>query len=124
MSMAVLEQDNEVEGRRLEGEVIAAGPQLFDKLRELTRNGYLPDASAPAGEGMLLRHVTGPDLILQPDGTIDLPLSQLPKKGPAEPAAPAPQRRMAWLRTLMILIVAATFWFLSVGITVGILEGM
>lgn len=124
MSMVVLEQDSEAEGRRLEGEVIAAGPQLFDKLRELTRNGYLPDASASAGEGMLLRHDTAPDLILLPDGTIDLPLTQFPKNGPAEPLEPAPQRRMAWFRTLAILILAATFWFLSVAITAGILEGM
>lgn len=121
--MAVLKQDNEVEGRRLEGEVLTAAPQLFDKLRELTRNGYLPDASVPASsEGILLRHATGPDLILQPDGTIDLPLTQLARNMPREAAAPP--RRMAWLRTLVILIVAATFWFLSVGITVGILEGM
>ena len=119
MAMAVLKQDNDKVGHVLTGEAL-----VFDKLRELTRNGYLPDASAPtSGDGILLRHATGPDLILQPDGTIDLPITQAAKsaaQGPAE----APPRRLAWLRTLVIVILAATFWFLSVAFTVSILEGM
>ena len=120
MAMAVLKQDNDVQGQVLTGEAF-----VFDKLRELTRNGYLPDAEAPAsGHGILLRHSTGPDLILQPDGTIDLPITQTTKSAPALAEASAPPRRLAWLRTLMIVILAATFWFLSVAFTATIFEGM
>ncbi len=116
MGMAMFRQDEERETRALAGEAL-----VFDKLRELTRNGYLPDASVPAeGSGILLRHATGPDLILQPDGSIDLPVGQSPKV--AAPETPARAPRMSKLRTLMILILAATFWFLSLAFTATILE--
>jgi hypothetical protein len=87
----------------------------------------LPDSEAPeSSEGILLRHPSGPDLILQPDGSIDLPLRQAAKAEPTVTEVPAetPKPRMAWLRTLMIVILAATFWFLSVAFTATILEGM
>ena len=118
MGMAMLRQDEEREGRALTGEAL-----VCDKLRELTRNGYLPDLSTPAtGSGILLRHATGPDLVLQPDGSIDLPIGQSPKVDVALPETPAKAPRMSKLRTLMILILAATFWFLSLAITSTILE--
>ena len=117
MGMAMLRQDDDQEIHRLAGEAL-----IFDKLRELTRSGYLPDAeSSDQGAGILLRHATGPDLILQPDGSIDLPLGQAAR--PAVPAPVAPPR-MAKLRTLMIVIMATTFWFLSLAFTASILEGM
>ena len=34
----------------------AGEPQVFDKLRALARNGYVPDPEAAEGGGMLLRH--------------------------------------------------------------------
>ena len=113
MGMAIRAANND--HRALTGE-----PQLLDKLKELARNGYVPDASDDGSAGILLRHPTGPDLILQPDGTIDLPVVQRAKS--PVPAASAP--RMFKLRTLMIVVMAALFWFFSVAITASILEGM
>ena len=117
MGMTALRQEGEQEPRQLVGEA-----QTFDKLRELTRNGYVPDATAdPSGKGILLRHESAPDLILRPDGTIELPIGQSEKK--AAPVAPAP-RRMAKLRTLAIIIFAVIFWFFSAFVTALIIEGM
>lgn len=117
MGSAILNEDGEQEGGRLAGEA-----QLFGKLRELTRNGYFPDSNGgPATAGILLRHATAPDLILQPDGTIDLPVGQSAKPGAPEPAAP---QRMSKLRTLVIVFLAAGLWFLSVALTASMLEGM
>ncbi|HET9427294.1 MAG TPA: hypothetical protein VFO69_02950 [Allosphingosinicella sp.] len=117
MGSAMLRQDHERETRPSTGEAV-----VFDKLRELTRSGYVPDMSSPtAGAGILLRHAAAPDLILQPDGSIDLPLDQAAK--PAAHIAAKPPR-MAKLRTLMIVVLAVCLWFLSVVITVSILEGM
>ena len=117
MGSAMLRQDGERDTRPSTGEAL-----VFDKLRELTRSGYLPVTASPtAGAGILLRHASAPDLILQPDGSIDLPLGQAAK--PAAQIAAKPPR-MAKLRSLMILVLAVGLWFLSVVITVSILEGM
>ena len=62
-------------------------PQVFEKLRELARNGYVPDAEPGPEGGMLLRHDNAPDLILHADGRIELPVGQRPKPI----AAPAPR---------------------------------
>jgi hypothetical protein len=119
MGMAMLRKEEE--GR--EGSGPAGEALVFDKLRELTRNGYVPDSASPSKRsGILLRHPTGPDLILQADGSIDLPLGQTAKSAVAPSDSAAARPRMSKLRTLMILILAATFWFLSVAITATILE--
>lgn len=116
MGMAMLR--NEEEGR--EGASPAGEALVFDKLRELTRNGYVPNSSAPTtGSGILLRHESAPDLILQPDGSIDLPLGQNMK-----PVTSAVRPRMAKLRILTITALAIGLWFLSVAFTASILEGM
>ena len=126
MGSAILRQDEAQAGRKLTGEVLTPGHGAFDKLRELTRNGYLPDADPAEGGGILLRHSSAPDLVLRPDGSIDLPLGQRAKTD-LPPAAEAPAvvepPRMAKLRILVIVILAVTFWFLSVAITAGLLEG-
>jgi hypothetical protein len=117
MGMAMLRKEED--GR--EGSGPACDVPVFDKLRELTRNGYVPDPAQPlAGTGILLRHESAPNLILQPDGSIDLPLGQEAK--PVSAAVVRP--RMAKLRILTIAVLAVGFWFLSVAITASILEGM
>ena len=116
MGMAMLRKEEE--GR--EGSSLAAEALVFDKLRELTRNGYVPNSSAPTtSSGILLRHESAPDLILQPDGSIDLPLGQRTK-----PVIAAVRPRMAKLRILTITVLAVGLWFLSVAITASLLEGM
>lgn len=82
----------------------------FAKLQELTRQGYLPDA-APHGDGILFRHPSAPDLVLRPDGSIDLPVAQgvKGKRGKAKKI----RRQISWRRTFLFLIV------LMVGICVG-----
>ena len=114
MGMAIPAADND--HRAMTGEA-----QTFEKLKELARSGYVPDGAADGKGGLLLRHPSGPDLILQPDGTIDLPTVQSPKR-PVLVASPSP--RMSKLRTLAIVVMAALFWFFSVAVTVTILEGM
>jgi hypothetical protein len=82
----------------------------FEKLQELTRHGYLPDPT-PHGDGILLRHPAGPDLVLRPDGTIDLPTGQSAGK-----AASVPSRfnkRISWQRTFLFMLI------LMIGIFAG-----
>lgn len=109
--------------RRAEPNVLGE-PQIFEKLRELARNGYVPDPEPGPQGGMLLRHDNAPDLILHADGRIDLPLAQRPRPAAAEPAPPPSpaRRRMAKRRTLLIVLLAAAFWFLSVVLTVSIIS--
>ncbi|HEX9964906.1 MAG TPA: hypothetical protein VGB04_07965 [Allosphingosinicella sp.] len=74
-------------------------PRVFDKLRELVRSGYALDPDPGPGGGMLLRHDSAPDLILHPDGRIDLPLAQRPKhSAPLSPPL-AGKRHMSKRRT-------------------------
>ncbi len=82
----------------------------FAKLQELTRHGYLPDAT-PHGDGILLRHPSAPDLVLRADGSIELPVAQGTKGKPARAARI--RRQISWRRTFLFLIV------LMVGICVG-----
>ena len=128
MGMAVLRSEGGPETRSLAGEMLQAEPPVFDKLRELVRQGYVPDCALPAqGEGLLLLHPSGPTLVLRPDGSIDLPVTQgSPSKSRVEKAGPAPAqpRRMAWLRTVGIVFIFATLWLISVAFTSTILEGM
>lgn len=102
-------------------------PQLFEKLRELTLNGYIPDAEPGPGGAMLLRHDNAPDLLLHPDGRIDLPVGRRPRGAGALPApaptAPGRDRGLSKRRTLLIVLLAVAFWFLSLALTSSILHG-
>ena len=93
-------------------------PEAFDRLKELVANGYVADPGAPDEAGLLLRHRSAPDLILFPDGRIEVPIGQ-PAKG---------VRRhfnwRGWLKLFALLAIGAIFWLVSVGVSVGILEGM
>ncbi len=72
----------------------------FDKLQQLASQGYVTDPT-PRGDGILLRHPSGPDLVLRPDGSIDLPLEQSTRRRPAG------TRKISWRRSILFLIVLA-----------------
>lgn len=96
----------------------------FGKLRELTRNGYAPvPEEARIDGGILLRHESGPDLVLHADGRLDLPAEQGAKRTKAATKA-AKEKRVYWLRTLFVVAMIVTVWFLSLALTAGILESM
>ena len=96
----------------------------FGKLRELTRSGYAPVSDdARADGGILLRHESGPDLVLHADGLLDLPTEQGARKAKAETRA-AKEKRIYWLRTLFVVAMIVTVWFLSLALTAGLLESM
>jgi hypothetical protein len=99
-----------------------AAPAVFDKLRELTRNGYVPDPGGEDGSGgILLRHDSAPALILKPDGTLDLPSGQAIKHAPV--AAPsAKEKRIYWRRTLVVVILTVAVWFLSLALAASFIE--
>ena len=101
-----------------------AVPAVFDKLRELTRNGYVPDPGGEAGSGgILLRHDSAPDLILKPDGSLDLPSGQAIKRAPA--AAPSPkEKRIYWRRTFLVVILTVAVWFLSLALAATFIEAI
>jgi hypothetical protein len=105
----------------------AGEPQIFEKLRELARNGYVPDPQPEAGGGILLRHDNGPDLVLRADGRIDLPVGQRARPAApvhaSSPAAVSEVHRMSKRRTLLIVLLAAVFWFMSLALTSSIISG-
>lgn len=97
---------------------VRAEAEAFDRLKELVANGYVPDAGAPGEAGILLRHRSAPDLVLHADGRIEVPIGQ-----PAKDVRPMFNWR-GWLRLFALLAIGAIFWLVSVGVSVGILEGM
>ena len=111
------------ERSRTEPEAVnAPAPTAFEQLRALVRNGYAPDGEQEAGSAILMRHAQAPDLLLHPDGRIELPARQKPK---LEASVVAPARpRMSKRRTFVIVVMAAIFWFFSAYFTAVILEGM
>ncbi len=96
----------------------AAGLEPFDQLKELLANGYVPDSGAPGESSLLLRHKSAPDLLLHADGRIEVPIGQ-----PAKGARPLFNWR-GWLKLIALLTIGAIFWLVSVGVSIGILEGM
>ena len=97
---------NEVESKPQD---VVAGSAAFEKLRELTRNGYvsLPEDRHSDGS-VLLRHDTAPDLLLRPDGAIEVPLGQ-----PAKPRM-KPRWPLSFWQTAFVLVVGiAGTWFLT-----------
>ncbi len=103
---------------------VSGRPATFDKLRKLTRHGYVPDPSpSPSMTGILLRHSSAPDLVLHADGRIELPPAQREKKSAPEPKA-ASRDRISWRRTIFVTVVVAGLWLLSVLFGLFILSGM
>ena len=99
-------------------------PAVFDKLRELTRNGYVPDAEADLPSGaILLRHDSAPDLILKSDGSLDLPVGQAakPRAAPVETRA---EKRIYWRRTFMVVVLTIAVWFASLAVAAGFVSMM
>jgi len=97
-------------------------PAVFEKLRELTRSGYVPDAEADiAAGGLLLRHDSAPDLILKSDGSLDLPISQAAR--PRTPAGESfAEKRIYWRRTFIVVVLTIAVWFLSLAIAASFIE--
>ena len=115
--MAVVSEEGGIGIRPLRAEGTGAETLLFDKFRELTRNGYVPDPAAEdAGAAIVLRHASAPDLLLRPDGSIDVPTGQALK------TQPEAQPRMSKMRTLIVVLLAAGLWFLSLAITATFME--
>lgn len=94
-----------------------------DSLRELVRSGYAVDPEGE-GEGLLLRHKVGPDLILHDDGMLSLAVSQPKKKSKGWRAkrGDAP-RRIYWRRTFAVAFVGTVAWSMSVLLGVALLSG-
>ena len=110
----VLERDD----RR--GELVGE-PALFEKLRELTRHGYVPDAGDAPETGILLRHDNAPALILKPDGSIELPASQPPRREKVT-AEPVQDKRIYWRRTFFVVVLTIGVWFLSLAIAATVIN--
>jgi hypothetical protein len=103
---------------------LAGEPAVFEKMRELTRGGYVPDADAdPASTGILMRHETAPDLILNPDGSIDLPTGTR-KKRRFRAVEPAREKRIYWRRTFLVVVITIGVWFLSLAVTAAFIGEM
>jgi hypothetical protein len=98
----------------------ASEPHCIDTLRELTRHGYVPDPASPeTGGSILLRHPSGPDLMLRGNGTFELPPRQLQKSAAA---APAGFRRPAWRIGLLIVLALAVYTFVSLALVSTIIS--
>lgn len=97
----------------------AADPTVFEKLRELTRNGYVPDAGHDdESGGILFRHDSAPDLVLHADGRIDLAAGR-PRPRPAAKG----ERRVSWRRTFVVMLTVAV-WILSLAVAASFIEFM
>jgi len=95
--------------------------RTFDVLRELTRNGYVPDTSDIETGGIMLRHDRAPDLVLHADGRIEVPIGQR-KKLAMSRLMPNVRTGMSWRRTALIVVLIALVWFFSVFLTASFME--
>lgn len=94
----------------------------FRALQELTRHGYMPDGDATvAGEGLLMRHPSAPDLVLRPNGSIEVPSGQSLKHSAIERGEPV-QRKRRWGRMLLILMAVTAYTMLAFVMMMIILE--
>ena len=92
-------------------------PAVFEKMRQLTRGGYVPDPDVDeASAGILMRHETAPNLILNPDGSIDLPTGSRNKRR-FRAVEPAREKRIYWRRTFLVVVIAIGVWFMSLAVT-------
>ena len=100
---------------------LSGEPATFEKLRELTRNGYVPDPDqAEDQSGILLRHESAPDLILRADGSIDLPTGR--PRAKATESRVVKEKRIYWRRTFLVVVMTIAVWFLSLAIAATLLE--
>lgn len=116
MGQAAILSEREQHGS---GELIRTSS--FETLQELTRHGYMPDSQPlPHSAGLLLRHRSGPDLILHPDGTVGVPLGQSVNESVA-PKVKVPKKRR-WGRALLIFTALAIYSLLSFALLIAITE--
>jgi hypothetical protein len=99
----------------------SAEAQTFEVLRELTRNGYVPDTSDIETSGILLRHDQAPDLVLHADGRIDVPIGQR-RKAAMTRLIPNVSTGMSWRRTAVIVFLGALLWSFALFLTVSFME--
>ena len=112
-------------GEPRDGRALAGEPATFAKLRELTRNGYVPDTEREDDSGgILLRHDSAPDLLLLADGRIELPVGQPSKRTVSDAGRPAAERRISWRRTFLVVVLSVAFWFVSLFLAATVLEAM
>ena len=98
-------------------------PGGFKALHELTRHGYVPDPEgATNGEGLLLRHRTAPDLVLRPDGAVEILPGQPVKRERTTALAEAPRKRR-WGRMFLIIVGLMLYTFVAFGVIAAILGG-
>ena len=120
----MLESSNLTNMSRAEVVPMEGQADAFGKLRELTRNGYAPVVEDGRTDGgILLRHESGPDLVLHPDGRLDLPAEQGANRTKAATKA-AREKRIYWLRTLSVVAMIVAVWFLSLALASGLIESM
>lgn len=90
----------------------------FKALQELSRHGYAPDPRDISESGaLLIRHATGPDLLLRPDGTIELPENQPVKSAGAEPAS---RRTISWRRAALFLLGLVLYTLVSAVVIINL----
>ena len=95
-------------------------PATFEKLRELTRSGYLPEPNeADEHGGILLRHESAPDLILRADGSIDLPSGRARSRRKTRAVK---EKRIYWRRSFLVVVMTIAVWFLSLAIAASLIE--
>lgn len=103
---------------------LVGAPAVFEKMRELTRGGYAPDPDAEAANsGILMRHDSAPDLILNPDGSIDLPTGTR-KKSRVRASEPTREKRIYWRRTFLVVVITIGVWFMSLAVTAAFIGEM
>ena len=117
--MADLSYSNQGERRAARAEL---GPQAFARLREFSAGGYVPVDDDPDQPTILLRHPSAPDMILHPDGSIDLPLGQPAKQSGRAIDGPSDTARL-WRLGLMFLILSALLTFVAVFLATLALDG-
>lgn len=95
----------------------------FDALQELTRHGYVPDPDARTeGDGLLLRNRTAPDLVLRPNGVIQIPPGQ-PLKRALTDVGPEPRQKRRWGRMFLIIVGLVIYTLIAIAIVAGLMEG-
>ena len=91
------------------------GDPGFKTLQELIRHGYEADPNGSKAGGILVRHSTAPDLVVQPDGVIRLAEKQSVKQQPTSVV-----QKISWRRGVLFLFLLAAYTLISAFIIINI----